>query len=95
VSERTEVFLGDYALILDGRVIEVLHKSASGCRIHVNHAAVEAKPRRDGGMRVHVGVEIGGIVQQGQRFEVEAARVAEVPALFEEAKSRRDPGYGT
>jgi len=93
VSDRVEVFLGEYVLILDDRVIEVLHSSGTGSRIHVNHVAVEVKPRRDGGMRFHVGIESGGIVQQGQRFEVEAVRVEEVTALFEQAKLRRDPQF--
>lgn len=94
MSDPVEVFLGDYALILDGRVVEALHKSGTSDRFHVNHVAVEAKPQRDGGMRIHVGIEAGGIVQQGQRFDVPAERVGEVTALFEQAKSRRDPEYG-
>lgn len=95
MSERTEVFLGDYALILDGRVIEILHSTGLNQRIHVNHVAVEAKPRRDGSIRIHVGIESAGIVQQGAKVDIDAARVGEVTALFEQAKSRRDPGWGT
>ncbi|MCB0875382.1 MAG: hypothetical protein KDB46_04210 [Solirubrobacterales bacterium] len=95
MNDRAEVYLGDYALILDGRVVEVLHRSGAGDRFHVNHVAVEAKPRRDGGMRIQVGIEAGGIVQQGQRFEVPAERVGEVTALFEQAKSRRTRSTGS
>ena len=41
-DDRAEVFLGDHALILDGRVVEVLHRTGVGDRFHVNHVAVEA-----------------------------------------------------
>lgn len=94
MSERTEVLLGEFVLILDGRVVEILSSTGLNQRIHVNHIAVEAKPQRDGGMRIHVGIESAGIVQQGAKIAVDAARVDEVTALFERAKSRRDPGHG-
>ncbi len=90
-AEVAEVQLGDTVLRLDGTVVELLHKSGVNNRFHVNHVAVEAKPRREGGLSLHVGVEIGGVIQQGMRgIEVPAAQRGEVEALFERARSLRD-----
>lgn len=92
MSEPVEVFLGDYALLLEGRVVEVLSKAGTSDRFHVNHVAVAAKGKRDGSLKLHVGIEAGGVVQQGVSFGVDASREAEVMAFFEEAKARRDQG---
>ena len=84
-----EVVLGEFVLRLDGTIVEVLHRSGSSHRFHVSHVAVEAKPAQDGGLKLNVGVDISGIVMNGDRIGVPADRVAEVIALFDEAKARR------
>jgi hypothetical protein len=85
-----EVVLGDFVLRLDGTVVEVLAAPGISHRFHVSHVAVEAKERGDGGLRLHVGIEAGGVVQQGARFDVPAERRAEVEALFERARAARE-----
>lgn len=84
-----EVVLGEYVLRLDHTVVEVLHRTGISHRFHVNHVAVDAKPRKDGALRVHIGIEESGIVVMGAKVEVPPAQVPAVMALFEQAKARR------
>jgi hypothetical protein len=91
MAEPLEVNLGSYVIMLDGKVVEIMHKSGIDLRIHVNHIAVKAEPMEEGaGMDMHVGVEQGGKIQQGVRFKVPADRQAEVIALFEKAQELRE-----
>lgn len=90
-GEPLEVIAGDHVVLLDGRVLEVLHTTGLSFRFHVNHVAVEATPARDGGLRLRVGVDPGnGVIVQGTTVDVPAAQVGAVTALFDEAKARRD-----
>lgn len=84
-----EVVLGEYVLRLDGTVVEVLHRTGLFHRFHVSHVAVEAKPTRDGGLKLRVGVDVDGTIVNGDRLDVPAGQVAAVTALFDEAKARR------
>lgn len=84
-----EVVLGEFVLRLDGTVVEVLHQTGLCHRFHVSHVAVEAKPGKDGGLKLNVGVDVSGIVMNGDRIAVPADRVADVTALFDAAKARR------
>jgi hypothetical protein len=84
-----EVVLGEFVLRLDGTVVEVLHRTGLFHRFHVDHVAVDAKPRKDGSLRVHVGVDQSGAVIMGAKVDVPEARIPEVLALFEQAKARR------
>jgi hypothetical protein len=77
---------------LDDTVVEVLTAAGTSDRFHVTHVAVEASERGDGGLRLHVGIEAGGVVQQGVRFDVPAERRAEVEALFARARAAREGG---
>lgn len=89
-ADVIEVVLGDHVLRLDGTVVEVLHRTGLFHRFHVSHVAVDAKPARDGGLKLRIGVDPGnGVIVQGTTVEVAAERVAEVTALFDEAKARR------
>jgi len=88
-AEVIEVVLGEFVVRLDGTVVEVLHQTGLSQRFHVTHVAVEAKPARDGGLKLIVGVDVSGVVLNGSRVVVPADRVAEVTALFDEAKARR------
>ncbi len=91
MAADTEVNLGPYVIMLDGNVVELMHKSGIDLRIHVNHIAVKAEPiPDDGGMEMHVGVEVGGKIQQGVRFKVPPDRQGEVIALFEKAQELRE-----
>ncbi len=84
-----EVVLGEYVLRLDGTVVEVLHRTGIFHRFHVSHVAVEAKPARDGGLKLRIGVDVDGTIVQGDRLDVPPEQVAAVTALFDEAKARR------
>lgn len=88
-TEATEVVLGDHVLRLDGTVVEILHRTGLFHRFHVSHVAVEAKPARDGGLKLRVGVDVSGTIVNGDRLEVPPAQVPAVTALFDEAKARR------
>ena len=88
-DDVVEVVLGEFVLRLDGTVVEVLHETGLSQRFHVTHVAVEATPGKDGGLKLVVGVDAGGIVVNGSRIAVPADRVAEVTALFDAAKARR------
>ena len=58
-----EVDLDPWLMRLDGTVFELFRRDVadSSSRIHIKHLAVEAKPR-DGGLRLTIGQEIGGLV---------------------------------
>lgn len=89
---------GDQILILDGRVVEYFKRDQpaveGGWRWHVNHLAVEAKPRRDGGIKLKIGRERdGGVWAQGSS-EVPPEDVEKVMAFFEVAKRERDRSPG-
>ncbi len=43
--EVIEVVLGEFVLRLDGTVVEVLHRTGSSSRFHVEHVAIEARPK--------------------------------------------------
>lgn len=88
-GEPLEVDIGDYVMMLDGKVVEILHKSGIDIRMHVNHVAVQAEPIDEGGMKMHIGAEVGGKIQQGVRLVVPAGKQGEVVALFEKAKELR------
>jgi hypothetical protein len=84
-----EVAFGDWILLLDGNVFELFHRRASAnTRLHIDHMAVEAKPRDDG-LRLTIGHEVDGMVV-GQKVDVPADRRDAVMALFAEARRRRD-----
>lgn len=76
-------FGGNQILVLDGRVVEYFRADQptveGGWRWHVKQLAVEAKPRRDGGLKLKIGRERDG--------EVWAQAVAEVPSEDAEAVS--------
>lgn len=84
-----EVVLGEFVVRLDGTVVEVLHQTGLSQRFHVTHVAVEAKPTRDGGLKLVIGVDVGGTVLNGSRVAVPPDRVADVIALFDAAKAHR------
>ena len=88
-AEVLEVVLGEFVVRLDGTVVEVLHRTGLSQRFHVTHVAVEAKPAKDGGLKLNVGVDVGGVVLNGSRIAVPADRVADVTALFDVARERR------
>ena len=88
-ADVTEVDLGDWILRLDGRVVEGMHRAGVSHRYHVQHVAVEGKPRGDD-LRVRLGVETAGVIVEGAAFTVPAARKEEVMALFAEARALRD-----
>ncbi|MCU0268966.1 MAG: hypothetical protein MUF83_09985 [Acidimicrobiales bacterium] len=83
-----EIVLGDFVLRLDGTVVEVLHRTGLFHRFHVNHVAVEAKPRGDG-LRLTIGIEQAGMIMNGDRIDVPGPLVPAVTALFERAKALR------
>lgn len=89
VDGPIEVDLGDWVLRLDGTVVETLHSSGVNARWHVNHVAVVAKPRRDGDLRIRIGIERMGQILEGSQIDVPPDRQGEVTALFETARSRR------
>ena len=84
-----EVRFGEWVLRLDGTVVEVLHRTGLGYRYHVNHVAVEMKPRK-GGSTLRVGVDVKGTITGGAKIEVPAEDQPEVEALFGEARRRRE-----
>lgn len=89
-QDTLEVVTGDHVLLLDGRVLEVLHRTGLSFRFHVTHVAVEATPSGSGSLKLRVGVDPGnGVIVQGTTVEVAADQVAAVTALFDEAKARR------
>lgn len=89
-QEIIEVVAGDHVLLLDGRVLEVLHRTGLSYRFHVTHVAVEAKPTGAAGLKLRVGVDPGnGVIVEGTTVDVPPEQVAAVTALFDEAKARR------
>ncbi|MEU1280271.1 hypothetical protein [Streptomyces sp. NPDC005805] len=83
-------FGGNQLLVLDGRVVEYFKRdqppTAGGWRWHVRHLAVEAKPRRDGGLSIHLGRERHGRVWAQATAEVPPQDVPTVLRFFEAAK---------
>jgi hypothetical protein len=88
-----EVTWGDWALRLDGNVVEILHRSGVGYRYHVNHVAVEAKPA-DQGITLRVGIDVHGTILEGTTMEVPAQVQPQVEALFADARKRREKAGG-
>ena len=85
-----EVDLGEWLLRLDGTVFELFRRGVidGATRLHLQHMAVEAKPREDG-LRLTIGHEVGGMVM-GHRVDVPGPRRDEVIAFFSESRRRRD-----
>jgi hypothetical protein len=86
--DAIEVVLGEFVLRLDGTVVEVLHRTGLSHRFHVDHVAVETKPKGSS-LRVRIGVRQSGIVINGSKVDVPEAQVPAVIPLFEQAKVRR------
>lgn len=84
-----ELILDEWVIRLDGNVVELLHKTGLFHRYHVNHVAVEAKPK-EGGLSLRVGIDAGGAIVEGGTIPVPAERQAEVEGLFAEARKRRE-----
>ena len=84
-----ELILDEWVIRLDGNVVELMHKTGLSCRYHVNHVAVEAKPK-EGGLSLRVGIDAGGEIVDGSTVPVPAERQSEVEALFTEARKRRE-----
>lgn len=98
MSEEQSVFRevefgGDQILQLNGRVVEYFKQDQpavpGGWRWHVNHVAVEAKPRKDGGLKLRIGRERDGQVWAQATAEVPPGDVDAVAAFFEIAKRSR------
>ena len=85
-----EIVVGDWVIRLDDNVLELLHATGSSQRFHVNHVAVEAKPKEEGGMKLRVGVEAAGEIVEGGTIDVPAEFEEDVTELFQEAKRRRE-----
>lgn len=85
-----ELVIGEYVLLLRGNVIEIFHTTGIHEALHVLHAAVEGKPRRDGDLDVKIGIEVLGDVQGKAKVRVPAAMQETVMAFFAEANRRRD-----
>jgi hypothetical protein len=84
-----EAAFDDWVIRLDGTVVEVFHRlTHPSARYHVDHIAVEAKPRGEG-LRLKIGNEVSGIII-GQRVDVPAQARSAVLALFTESRRRRD-----
>lgn len=91
MSEPQEVVLGPYVLMLDGNVVEILHKSGIDIRMHVNHVAVQVEPIEDGGgLKMEIGAEVGGKIKEGVRLKIPPDKQADVIALLERAKELRE-----
>lgn len=86
---ETDIDLGDWILHLDGPVLDLFHESGVTHRWHVEFVAVQAKPRKDGTLRLTIGIERFGVITEGARIDVPPERVDEVTAFFERARSRR------
>ena len=88
-----DVAFDDWILRLDGSVFELFHRRTNpNARFHIDHMAVEAKPREDG-LRLTIGHEVSGMVT-GQKVDVPAEHRDAVMALFAEARRRRDSVFG-
>jgi hypothetical protein len=88
MTDVIEVVLGEFVLRLAGTVVEVLHRAGSSSRFHVDHVAIDAKPKGSS-LRVHIGVRQSGIVVGGVKVDVPDVQVPAVMALFDQAKARR------
>ena len=80
----------DRAVTLDGRAVELFWRGGGTMRWHVDHVGVEGRPRKDGGLDVHIGDRHGDDVRGGAHLEVPPEAVDSFLALFEKAKDARD-----
>jgi hypothetical protein len=92
--EPEEIVADDWVIRLDDTVVELLHKTGINHRFHVNHVAVEAKPRDEGGLRLQVGIEVDGQIVEGGTVDVPTELEGGITALFGEAKRRREELQG-
>ena len=80
-------------LVLDGKVVEYFKKdqpaTEGGWRFHVDHIAVEGKPRDDGGLKLKIGRERFDEVWAQATAEVPPESVDAVMEFFEAAKRER------
>lgn len=87
---------GNQILVLNDRVVEFFRgdqPAVEGAwRWHVNHLAVEAKPKRHGGFDVKIGRDHDGRVWAQAIAEVPAERMDAVMEFFEAAKRERARG---
>lgn len=87
-------FGGDQILVLNGRVVEYFRQdlpaTEGGWRWHVKHLAVDAKPRKDGGLKLKIGRDRDGDVWAQGMAEVPPEDVDAVMAFFEAAKRERE-----
>lgn len=84
-------------LVLDNRVVEIFdatHAVVSGTpRWHVNHIGVDAKPRKNGGLRITIGARLPdqslSYIGAQAVLNVPEDKVPHVLAFFDRAKEAR------
>lgn len=89
-TEPMEVNLGAYVVMLDGKIVEILHKSGIDIRMHVNHVAVKTEALEDGGFQMEIGAEAGGKIREGVRLKIPEDKSAGMVALLKKANELRE-----